>query len=143
MIVRYRSKISGPLMDKIDINIAVPAVKYREISSEEPAEGSDSIRRRGGWWIEARERQLARLRPHKLFCNAQLSQKLIKKYCTRDGDVEVLLESAFRRLSLSARAYTRILKVARTIADLEASENIRPVHISEAIQYRMLDRVIQ
>jgi len=119
MIVRYRSKISGPLMDRIDIHIAVPAVKYREISSEEPAEGSDSIRRRV---IEARERQLARLRPHKLFCNAQLSQKLIKKYCVRDSDAEALLESAFRRLSLSARAYTRILKVALTIADLEYSE---------------------
>jgi len=140
MIVRYRSKISGPLMDRIDIHIAVPAVKYREISSDAPAESSDSIRRRV---IVARERQLARLRPHRLFCNAQLSQKLIKKYCTRAPDAEALLESAFRRLSLSARAYTRILKVARTIADLEDSETIRPVHISEAIQYRMLDRVIQ
>ena len=140
MIIRYRSKISGPLMDRIDIHIAVPAVKYREISAETGGEQSDSIRERV---IRAREAQLERLRPHKLYCNAQLSQKQIKKYCVRDDDAEALLESAFRRLGLSARAYTRILKVARTIADLESSEIIRPVHISEAIQYRMLDRAIQ
>ena len=139
MIIRYRSKISGPLMDRIDIHIAVPAVKYREISSETGGEKSDSVRDRV---IKAREVQLERLKPHGLYCNARLSQKLIKSYCVRDDDAESLLESAFRRLGLSARAYTRILKVARTIADLEASEVIRPVHISEAIQYRMLDREI-
>ena len=137
MIVRYRSKISGPLMDRIDIHIAVPAVKYREISSETCGQKSDSFRERV---IRASNTQLERLRPHKLYFNAQLSQKQIKKYCVRDDDAEALLESAFRRLGLSARAYTRILKVARTIADLEASDIIRPVHISEAIQYRMLDR---
>jgi len=137
MIVRYRSKISGPLMDRIDIHIAVPAVKYREISAETGGERSDSVRDRV---IKAREIQLERLKPHGLYCNARLSQKQIKSYCVRDDDAEALLESAFRRLGLSARAYTRILKVARTIADLETSEIIRPVHISEAIQYRMLDR---
>jgi magnesium chelatase family protein len=137
MIVRYRSKISGPLMDRIDLHVPVPAVKYREISSDAPSEGSEAIRAR----VEAaRQRQLERLRPHGLFCNAQLSQKLIKKHCERDRDAEALLENAFKRLGLSARAYTRILKVARTIADLESTETISPVHISEAIQYRMLDR---
>ena len=137
MIIRYRSKISGPLLDRIDLHVPVPAVKYREISSEAESEKSESIRNR---IIAARERQLDRLQVHGLYCNAQLSQKLIKKFCTRDSDAEALLESAFKQLRLSARAYTRILKVARTIADLEASEIIKPIHISEAIQYRMLDR---
>ena len=137
MIVRYRSRISGPLMDRIDLQVPVPAVRYREISSEADSEASDSIGRRVQ---RVREVQLERLRPHGLFCNAQLTQKLIKRYCLRDADAEALLESAFKRLGLSARAYTRILKVARTIADLDDSETIRPVHISEAIQYRMLDR---
>jgi len=137
MIVRYRSKISGPLLDRIDLHIAVPAVKYREISSEEETESSVSILERV---VRARIIQLDRLQSHGLYCNAQLSQKLIRKHCSRDDDAESLLENAFKRLGLSARAYTRILKVARTIADLEASEIIRPVHISEAIQYRILDR---
>lgn len=137
MIFRYRSKISGPLLDRIDLHVAVPAVKYREISSREGGENSASFRKR---IIDARRIQLERLKPHGLFCNAQLSQKLIKKFCVRDTDAEALLENAFKNLRLSARAYTRILKVARTIADLEACETIRPVHVSEAIQYRMLDR---
>ncbi|MCG8376083.1 MAG: YifB family Mg chelatase-like AAA ATPase, partial [Chlorobiales bacterium] len=137
MITRYRSKISGPLMDRIDIQIPVPSVKYSDIQSPTASESSDEIRKRV---VSARARQFRRLSKHGLFSNSELGQKLIKKYCKRTKEAEALLESAFKRLKLSARAYTRILKVALTIADLDNSEIIQPVHISEAIQYRMLDR---
>jgi magnesium chelatase family protein len=140
IILRYRSKISGPLMDRIDLHIAVPPVKYREISSKQDEESSESIRKRV---VSARRRQLERLTPYAIYCNAQMSQKLIKKFCSRSNNAEALLENAFKSLKLSARAYTRILRVARTIADLEDSEIIEPIHISEAIQYRMLDRALQ
>ena len=136
-IQRYVSKISGPLLDRIDIHIDMPAVKYRELREEAGGEGSDQIRARV---IAARDRQLSRYRGEKIFCNAQLSPRQIRKYCDISPECERLLESAMTRLGLSARAHDRILKVTRTIADLDAADTITTTHISEAIQYRSLDR---
>jgi magnesium chelatase family protein len=136
-IQRYVSKISGPLLDRIDIHIDMPAVKYRELREDASGESSDQIRARV---IAARARQLRRYQGEKIYCNAQLSPRQIRKCCNISADSERLLESAMTRLGLSARAHDRILKVARTIADLDAAESISTTHISEAIQYRSLDR---
>ncbi|HKV38250.1 MAG TPA: YifB family Mg chelatase-like AAA ATPase [Blastocatellia bacterium] len=136
-IQRYISKISGPLLDRIDIHIDVPAVKFKELASDVPAESSEAIRERV---VRAREVQLERLRVEKLFCNAQMTPRLIRKYCVVDSACRALLENAITRLGLSARAYDRILKVSRTLADMEGLENINAGHVSEAIQYRTLDR---
>jgi len=136
-IQRYVSKISGPLLDRIDIHIDMPAVKYRELRADSTGEGSDQIR---GRVITARERQLQRYEGEKIYCNAQLSPRQIRKYCNISVECERLLESAMTRLGLSARAHDRILKVSRTIADLDGAESIQVPHISEAIQYRSLDR---
>ena len=136
-IQRYRSKISGPLMDRIDIHIEVPAVKYRDLASREPGEPSREIKKRID---EARKIQLNRFKGMKIYCNAQMTNRHIKKFCEIDEASQKLLETAIDKFGLSARAYTRILKVARTIADLEKQVNILPSHISEAIQYRTLDR---
>ena len=136
-IQRYRSKISGPLMDRIDIHIEVPAVKYRDLASQEAAEPSREIKRRVD---NARKIQLNRFKGMKIYCNAQMTNRQIKKFCEIDEASQKLLEMAIDKFGLSARAYTRILKVARTIADLEAQVNIQPAHLSEAIQYRTLDR---
>jgi magnesium chelatase family protein len=136
-IQRYRSKISGPLMDRIDIHIEVPAVKYRDLASREPGEPSREIKRRVD---DARKIQLNRFKGMKIYCNAQMTNRHIKKFCEIDEASQKLLEMAIDKFGLSARAYTRILKVARTIADLEAQVNIQPAHLSEAIQYRTLDR---
>ena len=136
-IQRYRSKISGPLMDRIDIHIEVPAVKYRDLASREAGESSREMKKR----IDAARRtQLDRFKGMKIYCNAQMSNRHIKKHCQIDEASQKLLEMAIDKFGLSARAYTRILKVARTIADLEGQENIQPAHLSEAIQYRSLDR---
>src|SRR5579862_9864778 len=137
LIQRYVSKISGPLLDRIDIHIDMPAVRFQELRQEAGGETSDAIRARV---ITTRERQLARFEGEKIFCNAQMSSRQIRKYCDISPDSERLLESAMNRLGLSARAHDRILKVARTIADLEAAENVGGDHLSEAIQYRSLDR---
>jgi len=136
-VQRYRGKISGPLLDRIDIQIEVPAVKYKELSHREAGEDSATIRTRVN---QAREVQLKRFTGRALFCNAQMSSQDIRKFCQPDTAGERLLESAMARLGLSARAYTRILKVARTIADLAGVEQIGNAHIAEAIQYRALDR---
>jgi magnesium chelatase family protein len=136
-IQRYRSKISGPLMDRIDIHIEVPAVKYRDLASREAGEPSKEIKKRID---SARKTQLSRLKGLKIYCNAQMTNRHIKKFCQIDEASQKLLEMAIDKFGLSARAYTRILKVARTIADLEGQENIQPTHLSEAIQYRSLDR---
>jgi magnesium chelatase family protein len=136
-IQRYRSKISGPLMDRIDIHIEVPAVKYRDLASRDSGEPSREIKRRVD---QARKVQLERFKGMKIYCNAQMTNRQIKKYCQIDEASQGLLEVAIDKFGLSARAYTRILKVARTIADLEGVENIQPSHLSEAIQYRSLDR---
>ncbi|MGH7600829.1 MAG: YifB family Mg chelatase-like AAA ATPase, partial [bacterium] len=137
-VQKYLAKISGPLLDRIDIHIEVPAVKYKELAGEATGETSAQIRQR----VEtARGVQLARFRGRKkLFCNARMESKDIREFCKIDSRGEELLRMAITKLGLSARAYDRILKVARTIADLEGSNDIRPEFISEAIQYRSLDR---
>ena len=136
-IQRYRSKISGPLMDRIDIHIEVPAVKYRDLASREPGESSREIKKRID---SARKTQLNRFKGLKIYCNAQMTNRHIKKFCQIDEASQKLLELAIDKFGLSARAYARVLKVARTIADLEGQESIQPAHLSEAIQYRSLDR---
>lgn len=138
-ILRYRSKISGPLMDRIDIHIEVPAVRYRDLTSDSPAEDSASIKERVN---RAREIQRERFAGKKIYCNAQMTPRHLKKYCQIGEESKSLLEQAIDKLGLSARAYTRILKIARTIADLEGLENITSPHIAEAIQYRSLDRTL-
>jgi len=138
-IQRYVGRISGPLLDRIDIHVDVPAVKFRELTGETPSdiEDSASIRKRV---IKARERQHARLATEGFFSNAAMTPRLIRRYCRIDSESETMLERAMTRLGLSARAYDRILKVSRTIADLEDSAEIRSAHVSEAVHYRSLDR---
>lgn len=138
MIQRYVSKISGPLLDRIDIHIEVPALKYQELASKDSGEPSSTIQARVN---RARERQSQRFKGSKrLFCNAHMGSKDIRKYCQIGSDSEELLKTAISKFGLSARAYDRILKVARTIADLEGQTDILPYQLSEAIQYRALDR---
>src|SRR6202049_4428076 len=138
MIQRYVSKISGPLLDRIDIHIEVPAVKYKELRAQSSEEDSEAVRSRV---VAARNRQLERYRgEQKTYSNAQMLPKMLRKHYGITSEGEKLLENAITRLRLSARAHDRILKVARTIADLEATDNIAPKHLSEAIQYRTLDR---
>lgn len=137
MISRYRSRISGPLLDRIDIHIEVPAVPYKELSNDYAGEKSESIRQRV---IMARERQLRRFANDKIYANGQMKTRHLKKYCKLNEDAHNLLNTAMQRLGLSARAYSRILKVSLTIADLDNSQNIMGHHIAEAIQYRTLDR---
>jgi magnesium chelatase family protein len=131
------SKISGPLLDRIDIHIEVPAVKYKELVSQSSGETSETIKERVK---RARKIQQARYKKDKIYCNAHMTTHHLKKYCQLGDVPHGLLENAITKLGLSARAYSRILKVSRTIADLEGCEEIRAEHISEAIQYRSLDR---
>lgn len=136
-IHQYRSRISGPLLDRIDIHIEVPAVRYRELADRSEGESSAAIAERVQ---QARNVQLERFKGTKVHCNAQMGSRHIRKYCEPDGAGHRLLEAVTDKLGLSARAYTRILKVARTIADLGGSEHISEQHLAEAIQYRSLDR---
>lgn len=137
-IQRYLGKISGPLLDRIDIHVEVPAVKYQDLSDSRPSEPSVNVRERV---INARAIQSERFANFKeIYKNADMSSKAIKKFCQLDTASQELLKMAMTRLGLSARAYDRILKVSRTIADLAKSENVKAEHISEAIQYRSLDR---
>lgn len=150
-IQRYVGKISGPLMDRIDIHIDVPAVKFNELRGKEGPQGESSVEVRARV-IAARERQLARFAGPKskvqspkfdgfnCYSNSAMTPRQIREFCQLDPDCEGLLEKAMLRQGLSARAHDRILKVARTIADLDGSDTIRPPHISEAINYRSLDR---
>lgn len=133
----YRARLSGPLMDRLDIQVMVPSVPVRDLSREGGRESSVAIR---GRVAEARARQAARYRRETVFSNAQLKPKHLKKYCALDTEGANLLEQAMGRLGLSARAYGRILRVARTIADLSGAERIGTPHLAEAIQYRSLDR---
>ncbi len=136
-IHRYRSKLSGPLLDRIDIHIEVPAVAYKDLMGETGAEPSEDIRKRV---VAARTIQQHRFRRSQIFCNAQMQNRHLKKWCAIDPDASVLLERAIDKMGLSARALNRILKIGRTIADLAGQEAIVCEHIAEAIQYRALDR---
>lgn len=138
-IQRYVGKISGPLMDRIDIHVDVPAVNFKELRGKTAAEGESStvIRER---IVRAREIQLQRFAGENIFSNAAMTTAQIRKFCALDSDSENLLERAMQRQGLSARAHDRILKVARTIADLAGSQTIETVHLGEAINYRSLDR---
>jgi magnesium chelatase family protein len=136
-IHRYRSKISGPLLDRIDIHVEVPAVPYKDLMTESTAEPSADIGQRVA---AARSIQSGRFTRAKIYSNAQMSSRHIKTHCKIDEASRGLLEAAIDKLGLSARAFNRVLKIARTIADLEAEPNILVDHISEAIQYRSLDR---
>jgi magnesium chelatase family protein len=132
MIQHYISKISGPLLDRIDIHIDVPSVNYKELRAPASPESSAEIRERV---LRARQLQLSRFKADKIFANAQMSPRQIRTYCELSSDCERLLERAITQQGLSARAHDRILKVARTVADLEGSTSIQPRHIAEAIQY--------
>lgn len=137
-VQKYLNRISGPLLDRIDLQVEIMPVPFEEISSSAPGESSDTIRRRV---IAARARQVERFRNEKeIHCNAQMSSRLIAKYATPDAEGLKILREAMTRLDMSARAYDRILKVARTIADLDGNDNITTAHLREAINYRNLDR---
>ncbi len=133
----YQNRISGPLLDRIDLHITVPAVPFRDLAAEPEGETSTQLQQRV---IAARALQTRRLTGTPFHCNAQMPPRLVKKYCQLQSEPRQLLERAMERLGLSARAYNRILKIARTIADLEAAPEIQTPHLAEAIQYRSLDR---
>ena len=136
-IAKYMSKISGPLLDRIDIHIEVTPVKYKDLETNVKEEGSMEIRERVN---DARKLQYERYKEHGIFSNSELTPKLSEEYCKLDNKGKEILKMAFTKLGLSARAHGRILKVARTIADLEGAEKILPNHLAEAIQYRSLDK---
>ena len=136
-IHKYLSKISGPIMDRIDIQVEVDSVSYRDLNKDEKEESSAEIKKRVD---KAREVQLERFKNSKTFSNAKMSVPQTKKFCSLSKECQSLMEQAFNSLKLSARAHDRILRVARTIADLDGEENILPQHLAEAISYRGLDR---
>lgn len=138
MVQKYLSRISGPLLDRIDIHIEVVPVPFEKLASSPQAEKSEDVRARV---IKARELQSKRFKEHlSVHCNAQMSSKLLRRYAVPDSAGAAILRNAMEKLGLSARAYDRILKLSRTIADLEGSENIHAHHVAEAVQYRSLDR---
>ena len=138
-IQKYKNKISGPLMDRIDIHIEVPALKVSELTENSSSgESSAAIKERV---VKARKIQQGRFKGAKIYANAQMGVKDIKKHCVLDDETKKILKNAIEKLGFSARAYDRILKVARTIADLSGSENVKTAHVAEAIQYRAFDRV--
>jgi len=133
-IQRYRRKISGPLLDRIDIHIEVPQLKYEHLTAKKEEESSEKIRER----VEkARKIQLRRFKDMGIYFNSQMTNKMLKKFCVLDNEAENLLKMAIQELNFSARSYDRIIKVARTIADLGNSENISFNHLSEALMYRI------
>jgi magnesium chelatase family protein len=136
-IRQYQAKISGPLLDRIDLHVEVPSVQYRALADKEAGESSATIKERVK---KARDRQIQRFSGNGVFCNARMNDKQIKEYCSIDEESHRLLEMAIEKLGLSARAMNRILKVSRTIADMENKETVAAAHIAEAIQYRSLDR---
>ena len=137
-VKRYISKISGPVLDRIDIQIELPSLPYEELAAKgQGGESSAVIRERV---VKARERAIERMKEDRIYCNAQLDAAAIRKYCPVDDKASALLKAAYDKLGLSARGYDRILRVARTIADLDGSDVILPQHMAEAIQLRSLDR---
>lgn len=136
-IKKYRNKISGPLLDRIDLHIEVNSVKYKKLQENEKIEKSEFIRKRVN---NARNIQKNRYKEYNIYSNSELTPQLIEKYCKLNSQCKKILEISFNKLGLSARAYARILKVARTIADLDNSQEIEQKHLAEAIQYRSLDR---
>ena len=138
-IQRYRARISGPLLDRIDIHIEAPALSLAELRSDKPGEPSTTMRERVH---TARARQHVRFTGTKITSNARMTHAQIRKHCAIDSSLGDLLQQAMEQLSLSARAYDRILKVARTIADLAGADKIEAPHLLEAIQYRSLDRAV-
>jgi magnesium chelatase family protein len=136
--MRYLNKISGPLLDRIDIHCEIQPVPFAQLSQMQPGEPSSVIRERV---IKARKIQEERFKPYKgIHCNAQMTEKMLHKFAEPDNSSLDMLRMAMERLKLSARAYSRILKVARTIADLAGNEQVQSQHIAEAIGYRNLDR---
>ncbi|MFV0414926.1 MAG: YifB family Mg chelatase-like AAA ATPase [Chthoniobacterales bacterium] len=138
-VEKYRQKISGPLLDRIDIHIEAPAVEFKDITNDLPAESSADIRKRV---IAARDIQKKRFTGTKTRSNSRMQSAQLNKFCNLDDESRLLLENAMRDLDFSARAYDRILRVSRTIADLAKEKNILPEHVAEAIQYRTLDRTL-
>src|SRR5207249_406751 len=139
-VQRYRQRISGPLLDRIDLHIEVPAVEYRDVSSDRAEESSSAIRERVS---QSRKRQQERFHnDSKTSCNARMTTKHLKQHCKLTADSHELIRVAMSELNLSARAYDRILKVSRTIADLDGKTEISAEHVSEAIQYRTFDRTL-
>lgn len=138
MVQKYLNRVSGPLLDRIDLHVEVTPVSFNALSNQQKGESSSSIRLRV---IAARAIQTERFKNDEgTYANAQISSSKLREVCILNTVSENLLKKAMERLNLSARAYDRILKVSRTIADLDASETIKPEHIAEAIQYRSLDR---
>src|SRR4029453_15615347 len=136
-VQRYRQRISGPLLDRIDLHIEVPAVEYRDVASERAEETSAAIRKRV---VGAREGQHERFRNDpKVTCNARMATRQLKQNCNVSQDCQELIRAEMRELNLSARAHDRILKVSRTIADLDDKIDISPEHVSEALKYRTFD----
>ena len=137
VVQKYLNRISGPLLDRIDIHIEVIPVPFEELSRKTQAENSREIRNRV---VRCREIQQKRFEGMPIYCNAQMDAKLIRKYCVLNDECQSILKTAMEKLGLSARAYDRIIKVSRTIADLAGTEHIEAEHLAEAIQYRSLDR---
>jgi magnesium chelatase family protein len=138
VVQKYLNKISGPLLDRIDIHLEVVPVPFKKLAEMESSENSNSVRERV---LAARKIQEERfVNDQGIYANAQMTSKLIRKHAVLDEESNELIKNAMDRLGLSARAYDRILKVARTVADLEGAENVEPDHLSEAIHYRSLDR---
>ena len=134
---RYRDKISGPILDRIDLHVEVEPVDYEQLSSKKKEESSAEIRKRVN---AAREKQRKRFEGTEINCNAKMSPKMTKEYCVLSDEASALLKMSFDKFGMSARAYDKILRISRTVADLENSENIEVAHVAEAIQYRSLDR---
>jgi magnesium chelatase family protein len=136
-IRRYLAKISGPLLDRIDIHIEVPRLSSEELMSKRAGESSAQVRRRV---VKAREKQLCRMKGTGISCNAGMGSKAIQEFCEMDAETKDLLKAAIAQFNLSGRGYDRILKVSRTIADLESCEKVEMHHVAEAINYRAFDR---
>jgi magnesium chelatase family protein len=135
-VERYLARLSGPLLDRIDLHVEVPRIPHEELMSRKPSESSESIRARVQ---EARERQRKRFAKSQTLANGQMTSKQVRQFCTPDSEGDALLRTAISKLGLSARSYDRILKVARTIADLDGSDSTRAPHVAEALQYRKLE----